>query len=53
MTARGEPRRGDVGDFAASINRAAYDTGIVLIELSPLRTTLEDRYLSLLNGGAR
>ena len=27
------------------VNRAAFDAGIVLVELSPLRTTLEDRYL--------
>ena len=27
------------------MNRAAFDAGIVLVELSPLRTTLEDRYL--------
>lgn len=43
----------DVGDFAASVNRVAFEAGIVLMELSPLRTTLEERYLSLLNGGAR
>ena len=41
-----------VGDLAASVNRAAFDAGIVLAELSPLRTTLEDRYLSLVHGGA-
>ena len=35
----------DVGDLAAAVNRAAFDAGIVLVELSPLRTTLEDRYL--------
>jgi len=43
----------DVGELAASVNRAAFDAGIVLVELSPLHTTLEDRYLSLVNGGAR
>ena len=37
----------DVGDLAAAINRAAFDEGIVLVELHPLRTTLEDRYLSM------
>ena len=36
-----------------SINRAAFDAGIVLVELSPLRTTLEDRYLAMVQGGAR
>ena len=43
----------DVGDLAASVNRAAFDAGMVLVELSPLRTTLEDRYLSMVQGGAR
>ena len=38
---------------AASVNRAAFDAGMVLVELTPLRTTLEDRYLSLVQGGAR
>ncbi|HEX3623048.1 MAG TPA: ATP-binding cassette domain-containing protein [Acidimicrobiales bacterium] len=40
-------------DVAASVNRAAFDAGIVLVELTPLRTTLEDRYLSLVQGGVR
>ena len=40
-------------DVAAAVNRAAFDAGIVLVELSPLRTTLEDRYLSMVQGGAR
>ena len=31
----------------------AFDAGIVLVELTPQRTTLEDRYLSLVQGGAR
>jgi ABC-2 type transport system ATP-binding protein len=43
----------DVTDLAASVNRAAFDAGMVLVELSPLRTTLEDRYLSMVHGGAR
>jgi ABC-2 type transport system ATP-binding protein len=43
----------DVGDLAASVNRAAFDAGMVLVELSPLHTTLEDRYLSIVHGGAR
>ncbi len=37
----------DPGRLAASVNRAAFDAGIVLVELSPLRTTLEDRYLTM------
>jgi ABC-2 type transport system ATP-binding protein len=41
----------DVGEVAASVNRAAFDAGMVLVELSPLRTTLEDRYLSMVQGG--
>jgi ABC-2 type transport system ATP-binding protein len=42
-----------VDDVAARVNRAAFDAGIVLVELSPLRTSLEDRYLALVNGGSR
>jgi hypothetical protein len=41
----------DVADLAASVNQAAFDAGLVLVELSPLRTTLEDRYLSMVQGG--
>jgi ABC-2 type transport system ATP-binding protein len=40
-------------EVAATVNRAAFDAGMVLVELSPLRTTLEDRYLSMVQGGAR
>jgi len=40
-------------EVAASVNRAAFNAGIVLVELSPLRTTLEDRYLSIVQGGSR
>jgi ABC-2 type transport system ATP-binding protein len=43
----------DVGELAAAVNRAAFDAGMVLVELSPVRTTLEDRYLSMVNGGSR
>jgi ABC-2 type transport system ATP-binding protein len=43
----------DVGEVAAAVNRAAFDAGIVLVELSPVRTTLEDRYLAMVHGGAR
>ncbi len=41
----------DLAALAASVNRAAFDAGIVLVELSPLRTSLEDRYLSMVQGG--
>jgi ABC-2 type transport system ATP-binding protein len=44
---------GDPGAAGAAINRAAFERGIVLAELAPVRTTLEDRYLSLVHGGAR
>src|SRR3954451_5577254 len=37
-------------DVAAQVNRAAFEAGIVLVELSVQRTTLEDRYLSLVGG---
>jgi ABC-2 type transport system ATP-binding protein len=40
-------------DIAAYVNRAAFDAGIVLVELGIIRTTLEDRYLSLVQGGTR
>jgi len=43
-----EPRR-----LAAEINRTASADGIVLVELSPTKTTLEDRYLTMVNGGDR
>ncbi len=43
----------DPGELAASVNRCAFEAGIILVELSPLRTTLEDRYLSMVQGGAR
>jgi ABC-2 type transport system ATP-binding protein len=38
---------------AAQVNRLAFDAGIVLVELSVQRTTLEDRYLTLVAGGAQ
>jgi ABC-2 type transport system ATP-binding protein len=44
---------GDVAGVAAAVNRSAFDAGIVLVELSPQRTTLEDRYLSMVQGGSR
>ncbi len=44
-------------DLAAAVNRAAHDAGIVLVELSPIRTSLEERYLALVQtteqGGTR
>jgi ABC-2 type transport system ATP-binding protein len=44
-------------DLAAAVNRAAHHAGIVLVELSPIRTSLEDRYLALVRtteqGGSR
>jgi ABC-2 type transport system ATP-binding protein len=42
-----------VGDLAAAVNRTAFDAGMVLVELSPLRTTLEEQYLSMIQGGSR
>jgi ABC-2 type transport system ATP-binding protein len=42
----------DISALAASVNQAAFDAGIVLVELSPLRTTLEDRYLAMTTGGS-
>jgi hypothetical protein len=46
-------RGAEEADVAAAVNRAAFDAGMVLVELTPLRTTLEDRYLSLVQAGAR
>ncbi len=43
----------DVNTVAADINQAAFDAGMLLVELSPLRTTLEDRYLSMVGGAQR
>jgi len=43
----------DVSTAAAEINQAAFDAGMVLVELNPLRTTLEDRYLSMVGGDQR
>jgi ABC-2 type transport system ATP-binding protein len=41
------------GELAAWVNRAAFDAGMVLVELSPVRISLEDRYLSMVQGGSR
>lgn len=43
----------NAGDVAAKVNQEAFDAGMVLVELAPLRTTLEDRYLAMVQGGAR
>jgi ABC-2 type transport system ATP-binding protein len=41
----------DPRELAAAVNRAASDGGIVLAELRVARTSLEDRYLTMVNGG--
>ena len=43
----------DIRSVAAHVNRAAFDAGMVLVELRTVRTNLEDRYLSLVTGGDR
>ena len=43
---------GDASEVAAEVNRAAFDAGVVLAELTPQRTSLEDRYLSLVERSA-
>jgi ABC-2 type transport system ATP-binding protein len=43
----------DQPGVAAAVNRLAFDAGIVLVELSPVRATLEERYLSMVEVGAR
>jgi ABC-2 type transport system ATP-binding protein len=44
---------GDPRGLAAAVNRAAGGGGIVLAELRVARTSLEDRYLSMVQGGDR
>ncbi len=44
---------GDPRAVAAAVNRAASGGGVVLAELRVARTSLEDRYLSMVNGGDR
>ena len=39
--------------LSAEVNRSAGDAGIVLVELGQTKTTLEDRYLTMVNGGDR
>jgi ABC-2 type transport system ATP-binding protein len=41
---------GEVTSAAAEVNRAAFAAGLVLTELSTRRTTLQDRYLTLVDG---
>ncbi|MCU1377324.1 MAG: type transport system ATP-binding protein [Acidimicrobiales bacterium] len=43
---------GDAKRAAAAVNRAAFDAGIVLVELHAQRSSLEERYLSMVQGGA-
>jgi ABC-2 type transport system ATP-binding protein len=42
-----------IGDVAAAVNTAAFDAGMVLVELRPLRATLEDRYLTMVGAATR
>jgi ABC-2 type transport system ATP-binding protein len=51
LVVRADDRPAD--DLAAAVNRTAHGAGIVLVELSPLRTSLEDRYLALVNAEPR
>jgi ABC-2 type transport system ATP-binding protein len=41
----------DPAVLGAAINRCAFGAGIVVAELHPQRTTLEDRFLDLIRGG--
>ncbi len=42
------PLRGrERSDLAAEVNAAAFGAGLVLVEIAPVRDTLEERYLSL------
>ena len=50
LVVRSDARSGD--DLAADVNRTAHRAGIVLVELSPVRSSLEDRYLALVNATA-
>lgn len=43
----------DVRRAAADVNRAAAAAGVVLVELRPEQVSLEDRYLTLVNGESR
>jgi ABC-2 type transport system ATP-binding protein len=37
--------------LGTAVNRCAFDAGVVVAELHPQRTTLEDRFLDLIRGG--
>ena len=50
LVVRNDVRAGDV--LAAEVNRTAHRAGIVLVELSPVRSSLEDRYLALVHAAA-
>ena len=41
----------DPRSLAATVNRLAFDQGLVLVELTPERTTLEKKYLEMVNAG--
>ena len=41
----------DPRSLAATVNRLAFDEGLVLVELTPERTTLEQKYLEMVNAG--
>ena len=43
----------DARHLAAAINRLAHEHGLVLAELEQRRANLQDRYLSLVEGGIR
>jgi ABC-2 type transport system ATP-binding protein len=43
----------DADGWAAAVNRCAFDAGITLAVLQPLRTSLEDRFLAMTAGGAQ
>ena len=47
------PLRGrERSDLAAEVNAAAFGAGVVLVEIAPVRDTLEERYLSLVGAPA-
>jgi ABC-2 type transport system ATP-binding protein len=43
---------GDAVALAAAVNRCAFAAGITLVELHPVRNSLEDRFLAMTAGGA-
>ena len=51
LVVRHDDRAGD--ELAAEVFRVAQHAGIVLVELSPVRSSLEDRYLALVNANVR